>query len=609
MGLFQKAVETYDAHSSPVGKAFDNRQVLVPVSHILARADLEIALETDGRFASARAVDKEEPKIPIPATEESAGRTSAACAHPLCDQLCYLAPYDNVKHTLYVDQLTAWASSPYSHPMLLPILTYVKSGTILSDLAKSGLIDLDEAGVPQIEKLMIRWRVHGIGTPLDGCWQQPSLVKAFQNWYASMQPPENKALCMITGNYAVIAKQHQKGIIPTSGNAKLISSNDGSGFTYRGRFTEDRQAVTISYAASQKAHNALRWIAAEQSARVIFGGRTFLCWNPQGVQICHAAGPFGDRSKKNIRPSDYRRELQNTLDGMRSQLPEQNADVAVAAFDAATTGRLSLTYYNELNGSDYLQRLHDWDSHCCWYFGWNKYWANSPIQSPLLYQIVNCAFGALTQEKGQARLKTDDRIFGQQMQRLIACRIDQGHMPLDIMTALFHRASSPQNFRNPDIREEILAFACAVIQKYRYDVYKEELAMEFDLEKMDRDALFGCLLAVLEKAERDTYDREETREPNAIRMQSMYCRRPMRTFRQLNDQLDRAYFPKLKPWMRSHYRDLIGDIIYQISCRYGGDSWDVPLKETYLIGYYLQRRALYTKKDQTAAKDSDKEEL
>lgn len=118
MGLFQKAVETYDAHSSLVGKAFDNRQVLVPVSHILARADLEIALETDGRFASARAVDKEEPKIPIPATEESAGRTSAACAHPLCDQLCYLAPYDNVKHTLYVDQLTAWASSPYSHPML-----------------------------------------------------------------------------------------------------------------------------------------------------------------------------------------------------------------------------------------------------------------------------------------------------------------------------------------------------------------------------------------------------------------------------------------------------------------------------------------------------------
>ena len=195
------------------------------------------------------------------------------------------------------------------------------------------------------------------------------------------------------------------------------------------------------------------------------------------------------------------------------------------------------------------------------------------------------------------------------MQRLIACRIDQGHMPLDMITALFHRASSPQNFRDPDIREEILAVACAVIQKYRYDVCKEEWSMELDLKKMDRDALFGCLLAVLEKVERDTYDREETREHNAIRLQSMYCHRPMRTFRQLNDQLDRAYFPKLKPWLRSRYRNLIGDIIYQINCRCDGDSWDAPLKETYLIGYYLQRRALYTKTDQTDTKDSDKEEL
>ena len=55
-------------------------------------------------------------------------------------------------------------------------------------LAESGLIKLDEKGCPKDEKLMVRWRVHGIGTPLDGCWQQPSLVKAFQDWYASKCP-------------------------------------------------------------------------------------------------------------------------------------------------------------------------------------------------------------------------------------------------------------------------------------------------------------------------------------------------------------------------------------------------------------------------------------
>ena len=114
------------------------------------------------------------------------------------------------------------------------ILTYVRGGTILSDLVKSGLIELDEKGTPKNEKLMVRWRVHGVGTPKDGCWQQPSLFQAFQDWYASLQPEGSAALCMITGHYAAAAKQHQKGIIPSSGNAKLISSNDTSNFTFRG---------------------------------------------------------------------------------------------------------------------------------------------------------------------------------------------------------------------------------------------------------------------------------------------------------------------------------------------------------------------------------------
>ena len=73
MGLLQKAVETYEAHSSFVGEESQEHQVLLPVSHILARADLEITLEPEGAFSSARAVDRSEPKIPIPATEESAG--------------------------------------------------------------------------------------------------------------------------------------------------------------------------------------------------------------------------------------------------------------------------------------------------------------------------------------------------------------------------------------------------------------------------------------------------------------------------------------------------------------------------------------------------------
>ena len=591
MGLLQKAVETYDVHSSYIGKELEGHQMLVPISHILARADLEITLEPSGHFSSARLVNKSEAKIPIPVTEESAGRTSGACAHPLCDQLCYLASYDQKKHLLYVQQLSSWESSPYTHPLLSSVLAYIKNNTILSDLVQAGLITLDEAGIPTQEKMMVRWRVHGIGTPLDGCWQQPSLYRAFQDWYTSLQTENSDALCMVTGAHVRPAKQHPKGIIPLNGNAKLISANDESGFTFRGRFTDEAQAVTVGYLASQKAHNALRWLAAEQGVQATFGGRTFLCWNPQGMQVCHAAGPFGDRSRVFTKPTNYRQDLKRTLEGYQSQLPEQHSEVVVAAFDAATTGRLSLTYYNELPGSDYLQRIHDWDRHCCWYG------RNSQIQSPPLWQIINAAFGTQTKDGGQIRLKTDQKIMGQHMQRLIACRLDRGHMPFDILTALVHRASAPQAFET-SVWEIILSVTCAVIQKYRYDRYKEEEDMILHPQKADRSYQFGRLLAVFEKAERDTYSSSESREPNAIRMLSVFSRRPLYAANELEKQLERAYFPRLKPAARSYYKKLIGEILEQIYAT-PESLWNTPLGETYLMGYYLQRNDLYTSKKVT----------
>ena len=57
--------------------------------------------------------------------------------------------------------------------------------------------------------------------------------------------------------------------------------------------------------------------------------------------------------------------------------------------------------------------------------------------------------------------------------------------------------------------------------------------MALEPEKKDRSYQFGRLLAVMEKAERDTYDSGEGREPNAIRLQSIFCQRPMRSIRQL----------------------------------------------------------------------------
>lgn len=602
MGLLQKCLETYESHFDYASQNLTDTAMMAPVGHIVTRADIEIELNMDGEFVNASTVDKSEPKIIIPATEGSAGRTSAPCAHPLCEQLGYLTPANEKKYNMYLEQLSDWEASEYSHEKLRPILTYVKSGVILADLLRSDLIKLDDKGKLTDEKLLVRWKVLGEG--MDACWLDTTLFKAYTDYYSDSIKKREAAFCMVSGKNTIPAKQHPKNIISINGNAKLISANDSSGFTYRGRFTEEWQAAEVGYEASQKAHSALRWLAQEQG--VILGGRTFLCWNPQGRKIVGPMNPLLPRQNPVFKPSEYREELRNALNSRKAEL-EINDGVIITILDAATDGRLSLTYYNELRGHDFLERLHDWDASCCWshqFFG---------IQSPSLRQIVDYAFGTQRTEKGQAKMVTDDRVLRQQMQRMIACRVDRALIGTDVVKALVNHCSSLQTYKRrdntqrEDIRGNLLFITCAVIRKYRSDRFKEEWEMALEPERRDRSYQFGRLLAIMEKVERDTYGDSEAREPNAIRMQSVFCQRPMYAANQLEKQLERAYFPRLRPGTRIWYKNLIGQIM-EIIGSFPQEEWNKSLDDTYLMGYYLQRNDLYTKKNNNETEENENEQ-
>ena len=254
MGLMQQAYDTYCAmapqYAGIYGKA---KEPLVPVSHQIVNAELELTLDADGHLLDARSVEAEQAATIIPVTESSSGRTGKAPgAHPLCDQIQFLSPLYPAKYESYLTQLHRWELSPYSLPKLSAIARYVERGTIVEDLAQRGVISLDEKGLPAKEKQMVRWRVEtGAENETPACWQDQSLFQAFIDYYASTKS-EKPAFCMVTGKNAPPASQHPKKIINLCANAKLISANDTSGFTYRGRFTDDSQAATMSYEASQK---------------------------------------------------------------------------------------------------------------------------------------------------------------------------------------------------------------------------------------------------------------------------------------------------------------------------------------------------------------------
>ena len=587
MGLMKQAYDTYCTLEAKYCGVYGlEKEPLVPVSHQIAKAEIEITLNADGQLLDARQVGKDEAAIIMPVTEASAGRTGdTSCAHPLCDQIRFLSPQYPQKYEAYLTQLHKWEKSPYSHPKLNAIARYVEKGTILEDMERFGVIARGEDGLaPKDGKQVVCWRVDsGKIDEISACWKDRSLFQAFIDYYASTKQ-EKPVFCMVSGEYAPPATQHPKKIINTSANAKLISANDSSGFTYRGRFIDDGQAMTMSYDASQKIHNAIHWLAANQGVSI--GGRTFLCWNPKGITLPKPHTALLQKSKeKQIKYSDYHKALSETLRGWRTTIPE-NTDAVVASFDAATSGRLSLTYYSELLAGDFLERLYNWDLVCCWeHFPFG-------VQSPPLYQIAACAYGTQRVSNGQSRMEVDDRILRQQVQRLLACRVDKGRIPTDIVQAIIAKGSNLQILERA-VREEVLSTACAVIRKYHFDWHQEELKMTLEPEKKDVSYQYGRLLAVFEKIERDTYDKDEMREPNAIRMQSVFSRRPQYASRILWEQMKKAYYPRLKPGTRTFYDRLIGEIVEQISACSNG-SREEALKDTYFIGYYLQRNALYT---------------
>ena len=119
--------------------------------------------------------------------------------------------------------------------------------------------------------------------------------------------------------------------------------------------------------------------------------------------------------------------------------------------------------------------------------------------------------------------------------------------------------------------------------------------MALEPENKDRSYQFGRLLAVLEKAEKDAYREGETRETNAIRMQSVFVQRPGYASKIIIDQLKNAYYPHLDLRKRNYYERLIGQIMQVIS--ESEEGYNKPLKETYILGYYLQKNDLYAKKN------------
>ncbi len=627
MSWMNMLYQTYENNKAMAGKAGENVTLSV-IAHAVVNAQLEITLNNNGEFVKADIVDKDNCKTLIPVTEASASRSSGIAPHALSDTLSYIAgdyssyindpniidKCDN-KFKAYFSQLRNWKESGWCSQKINIIYKYISKKSMMSDLINIGLVKCDENGYltadkimqQPYEKVMVKFIVLD-DNGVFSTWEDTELLDKYTSFYL-----ENKKgredVCYITGKKEVLSNNHPKGIIQANYGAKLISANDTTNFTYRGRFIDSDEACTISYEATQKAHNALSWLAAKQGVTVgTKDKRTYICWNPKGKPVPDFEDEFSccDEDEISISYTDesFRKKLWLAVNGYSKKLNDSD-DIVVIGLDAATTGRLSVTYYNELKASDYLERLRTWNDTCHWFFPISYGKKEVCVATPLAKNIVRCIYGT---ERGNF-LEVDDKILKEQSQRIYCCILDGQPIPLDMVHYICERASRPLTYSQSNYAQ-VLSTACALL--YKKDIERKEgkITMKLDLENEDRSYLFGRILAIEEAIEMQalrTQPLDSERPTNAMRLHSEFVNHPMHTFEILEKAMVPYYNKLIKDNHRGSYemyKSTISEIIGKILAK-DEKMLNKSLDDIYLIGYYLQRKELIGNKKNQEEKKED----
>jgi len=656
MSWMQKLYETYENCQSVIGKVTSEKEVpLLPICHTTNKAQIDIVVDHHGNFKRARVVPKDDARTIIPCTESSGGRTSGEAPHPLCDKLQYVAKdyaeYGGSKDSYfgnYESELEKWCTSQYRHPKAIAVFEYIKRGRVIEDLIAYKVLIVGDDGKLLKQRIsgkkdkkildifdllpgrlnkkgewenwqadaFIRWEVE---IPDDKCskvWEDKTLWDSWINHYSNIK--QDKTLCYVTGKELLGAEQHPAKLRNDGDKAKLISSNDTAGFTFRGRFTNAGQACGVGFEVTQKAHGALRWLISRQGQvfRVkgdggrIEQGLTVVAWAKSGKTIPKVTDDslsiLGFDDLPDDEPftvstaQDVAIRFKNRMLGYASELSNTD-NIMVMGLDSSSKGRLAITYYREnLKASDFLQRIENWHKTCEWIHEYrykdiqdkanrkNKRFFQPFIGAPAPINIAEAAYGS----------NVDDKLKKATVERLLPSIIDGHNIPRDIVESAVRRACNRAGMEGWEWNKT-LSIACALYKKLNG---KEGYSMALDPNRKTRDYLYGRLLAIADRLEEHAlYKAGEKRDTNAARYMQQFAERPNRTWRQIYLSLS-SYMARLGG--AKYYKDMIDEVMNKFDPIEEFTS-DKPLSGEFLLGYHCQRQALWLKGSSTDKHESE----
>ena len=642
MSWMQKLYRTYESILEQ--GVTDDAEPLTPVGHTIQNAHIVIVIDGQGNFQTARVMP---PKtaILLPATESSENRTSGEAPHPLADKIQYVAKdyvdYGGEKKAYfdgYLKQLKAWCESPFAHPKVQAVLNYVAKGRVVADLVESGIFQLDsgnkvlnkweaEGDAPSIFSVLpktkgeiefgsalVCWQVEIAGDVHSQTWMDKTIQQSWADYVASEKA--EKGFCLVQGKEAVISTMHPAKLRHTGDKAKLISSNDTAGYTFRGRFATAEEAASVSADVSAKAHSALRWLISRQGMRN--GDQVTVAWAISGKPV---PSPMKDISSEidwdNLdigageNPDEFSSQasseqpsldwsvnigraaaqiIKKKLHGYQAEL-KAHEQISLIMLDSATPGRMALTYYQEFLPANYFANLDAWIDDFAWYQRYsieipNGKKADKRTQwrfvPPSPYSIAEAVYGK----------SLSDTLKKQLYARLLPVIAGGTSVPIpeDLVQKSFQAACNPNGCENWEWQRNI-GVACALYKGWHarhHDLsQRRTYPMSLDTQNRSRDYLYGRLLAVAENTESYAlYLAGEKRATTAERYMQRFAEHPFATWR--NIEL------ALKPYqerLRNNGKDTGAQAIGEIMELFATDDFtcDDKLSGEFLLGYHCQK--------------------
>lgn len=713
MSWLQRLYQTYElASQNEEIQAQENS--LMPYYHVNQNVQIIVTINDKGDFVNAEVCRDDNGKVKssylvIPATNASANRTSKPVAHPLSDKLQYIGKdfhdYSNGDkddyYHLYQQELSGWCNSKYAHPKAQAVLNYVQKGTLVKDLINANVLiaesddtsklaypeqasDYPDSVLSSLNKntkgvfdqgaAFIAWQVtatelgkqakHGVSKT----WRDESLFDSWQQFYATLDSTDG--FCYITGKDSPLASKHPNRILRSATNAKLISANDLDGFTFLGRFTDNKKSIeshglqgaNISAVVTEKAHAALSWLLARQGRED--AGQAVVAWaisgkeTPQPTQEIDENEPFDveevvesvnleeeennpfvmsddddfddgldktedesenseiDATTVNKKTSSglthsnnlgqtFAIHLNNTMQGYRQQL-DAHDQISIITLDAATPGRMAVTYYHETMPDDYIDALECWYQQFSWYATYKDSDTNErklTIKAPIPKLIAEVAYGS----------RLSDALKKQVVSQVLPCIVEgeARRFSWQLVDLCIKRACNPLALKNWDGEwEQALGVACALYRGYHLrqsDDKKRSYTVALQTDYNSRDYLYGRLLAVAEDIESlALYIAGEKRNTTAQRYMQQFANRPFTTWRNIELAL-KPYENRLKS-NRAGYLANMQDLLDQIMSRFDIEDFsnDSALSGEFLLGYHSQKMQIKRDKQQAKKTREDK---